>query len=256
MKLWRHLRKLFAYLAPEPSLVSPRNHIAVIAALLAVAAIAGAVVLTPPHHARRGMREILHQRLSERAEVDLFDDFSQGLDDWQTRRNLASTWSYDRNGFVNLGALSFFEPSMHLQDYDVDALVQVEARGLGIVFRAASGQNYQVAKLVVEGSGPMATLELERYAVLLGQAARPVFTRYPGRFESGKMNRVHLEVRGHSFSLYIDGKLVDFWSDTRSFAGGVGLFCSPGERARVAWLRVSHNTDSVGRICSFLDAML
>ena len=55
MKHWRHLRGIFnllAYLAPEPSLVSPRKHVAVIAALLAVAAIAGAVVLTPSHRSK------------------------------------------------------------------------------------------------------------------------------------------------------------------------------------------------------------
>ena len=49
MNRWRHLRNLLAYLAPEPSLVSPRKHLAFLAALLAVAAIAGAVVLTPSH---------------------------------------------------------------------------------------------------------------------------------------------------------------------------------------------------------------
>ncbi len=256
MNLWRHLRNLLAYLAPEPSLVSPRKHIAVIAALLAVAAIAGAVVLTPSHRAPRpDVWETLRQRVSKRAQVDLFDDFSQGLDAWQSGENLASTWSYDKNGFVNPGALSLFEPSLHLTNYDLDALVQIEAKGLGLVFRAASTHSYQVANLVVEGSGPMPSLAVERYAMISGLATPPVRTRYPERFQSDTMYRVHLEVRGNAFSLYVQGNLMDYWSDARLTSGGVGLFCSPGEHARVAWIRVSHNTDSLGRMCSLLSSM-
>ena len=42
------------------------------------------------------------------------------------------------------------------------------------------------------------------------------------------MYRVHLEVRGDAFALYVQGNLMDYWSDARLGAGGVGLFCSPG----------------------------
>ena len=114
MNLWRQLRNFLAYLAPDPSLVSPRKHISIIAALLAVAAIAGAVVLTPSRRTKPEVWELMRQRVSTRAQVDLFDDFSHGLDAWQTGRNLGGTWSYDKSGFINPGALSLFEPSMHL----------------------------------------------------------------------------------------------------------------------------------------------
>jgi hypothetical protein len=70
------------------------------------------------------------------------------------------------------------------------------------------------------------------------------------------MYRVHLEVRGDAFALYVQGNLVDFWSDSRVAAGGVGLFCSKGEHARVSWVRVSHNRDSLGRMCSALSSVL
>jgi hypothetical protein len=256
MKRWRHLRNLLMYLAPEPSLVSPRKHIAIIAALLAVAAIAGAVVLTPSHRTKTDVWETLRQRVSKRAQVDLFDDFSQGLDAWNTGENHSSSWAYDKNGFVSVGALSTFEPSMHLTNYDLDALVQIEAKGLGLVFRAASQQSYQVAKLVIEGSGPMPSLAVQRYAVISGHASRATLTRYPEHYQSDTLYRVHLEVRGDTFALYIQGNLIDYWSDSRLSAGGMGLFCSSGEHARVAWVRVSHNTDSLGRMCSFLSSVL
>jgi hypothetical protein len=256
MNLWRHLRDLLAYLAPEPSLMAPRKHISVIAALLGVAAIAGAVVLTPSHRSKPDVLEVLRQRVSKRAQVDLFDDFSQGLDAWQSGEKLATTWSYDKNGFVNPGALSFYEPSLHLTNYDLDALVQIEAKGLGVVFRAASPGTYQVVRLVVEGSGPMPSLAVDRYAVISGYATPAVHTRYPERFQSDTLYRVHLEVRGDAFALYVQGNLMAYWSDTRLKAGGVGLFCSHGEHARVAWIRVSHNTDTLGRMCSVLSSVL
>jgi len=260
MNLWRHVGDVLAYLAPEPSLIAPRKHIAVIAALLAVAAIAGAVVSTPSRRSRSpgeapDVWETMHQRVSNRAQVDLYDNFSHGLDAWQNGENLASTWSYDKNGFVNPGALSLFTPSMHETNYDLDALVQIETKGLGVVFRAASPHTYQVAKLTVEGSGPTQSLAVERYAMIQGVAARPVRIRCPGRFQPDTLYRLHLEVRGDTFSLYIQGKLMAYWSDARLASGGIGLFCSPGERARVVWIRVSHNTDSLGRMCSFVSSM-
>jgi hypothetical protein len=256
MNLWRHFRNLLAYLTPEPSLVSPqaiaRKHIAVIAALLAVAAIAGAVVLTPSRRTKPDVWDSLRERVSKRAQVDLFDDFSTGLDAWENGENLASTWSYDKNGFVNPGALSLLGTSLHLTNYDLDALVQIETKGVGLVFRATSPRDYQAARLIIEGSGPMPSLAVERYTVLGGKVSRPVRVRYPERFQSDTLYRVHLEVRGDAFSLYIQGNLVAYWSDARLPSGGVGLFCSRGEHARVAWIHVSHNTDSLGRMCSLL----
>lgn len=86
---------------------------------------------------------------------------------------MGTTWTYDKNGFVNPGTLSLFEPSMHLTNYDLDALAQIDVKGLGLVFRAASSRDYQVARLVVEGSGPMPSLALARYAMISGSPHGP-----------------------------------------------------------------------------------
>ncbi len=260
MNLWAHFRRLLAYLAPEPAYYAypgiagkiARKQIAVVTVLLAVAAIAGAVVLTPSRRSKPDPWVKLKERVASRAQVDLFEDFSQGLDAWQSGENLASSWSYDKNGFVNPGALSLYAPSRGLTNYDLDALVQIETKGIGLVFRAAGPRTYQAVRVLAEGSGPMPSLVVERYCVLGGRASRPVRVRYPSRLQADTLYRVHLEVRADAFSLYIQGQLVDYWSDSRLRAGGVGLFCGPGEHARVAWIRVSHNTDSLGRICSLL----
>src|SRR5271165_1442185 len=265
MNLWAICRKLVAYLSPEPTYRGypavatkiARKQIAVLTALLAVAAIGGAVVLKQPRHISKpdGWAK-LKQQVANRAQVDLFDDFSEGLDSWQSGERIASSWSYDKNGFVNPGALSLFAPSMPLTDYDLDAVFEIEAKGIGLVFRASGPQNYQTVRLLVEGSRRTPALVVERYEVAAGKVSRRVRTRYPSPFQADTLYRAHLQVRGDAFSLYVQGQLVDFWSDNRVHPGGVGLFCGAGEHARVAWIRVSQNTDSLGRMCSFLASVL
>jgi hypothetical protein len=92
--------------------------------------------------------------------------------------------------------------------------------------------------------------------MIAGRPLRAVHTQYPKRFLADTLYRIHLEVRDDTFSLYIQGNLVDYWTDPRLTSGGVGIFCSPGEHARVAWIRVSHNTDSLGRMCSLMSSIL
>ena len=264
MDLWNHFRKLLAYLAPEspytayPSIAAKvaRKQIAVMTVLLAVAAIAGAVVLKPARRSGPDSWAKLRERVTDRAQVDLFDNFSAGLDEWQSGKDLANTWSYYRNGFVNPGALSFFVPSMRLTNYDLDALVQIETKGIGLAFRAAGPRTYQAVQVLVGGSGPTRTLAVERYSVVGGKASRPVRVELAPGSQVDTLYRVHLQVRGDEFSLYIQGQLAQYWSDNRLRTGGVGLFCDPGEHARVAWIRVSNNTDSMGRVCSLLASVL
>ncbi len=65
--IWRRFRNLVAYLAPEPSLISPRKHIAVITpVLLAVAAFCGRGCFSIPshHRAKPDAWEVLRQRVS------------------------------------------------------------------------------------------------------------------------------------------------------------------------------------------------
>ena len=260
MDLWTLCRKLVAYLAPErlphalPQIA--RKQIAVITVLLTVAAFAGAVVLTPTRRTKPDAWDKLRAQVANRAQVDLFDDFSTGLDAWQGGDNIASTWSYDRNGFVNPGTLSLYTPSMRLTDYDVDALFQIENKGIGLAFRARGPRDYQAVRVLAEGSGKSPALAVERFSVVGGRASRPVRVRYPGRFQADTMYHVHLQVRGDSFALYLQGQLVDGWSDAESRSGGAGFFCGRGEHARVAWIRVSENTDSIGRMCAFLASVL
>jgi hypothetical protein len=61
-----------------------------------------------------------------------------------------------------------------------------------------------------------------------------------------------VDVRGSDFTIMAQGQLVDFWTDSRLTRGGVGFFCSRGEKARVRWVEVSHQYDALGRLCAYL----
>ena len=75
-------------------------------------------------------------------------------------------------------------------------------------------------------------------------------------FVSGFVRECRARQASDSFTLFIEGRLIDSWSDSRTKSGGVGFFCASGERARVAWVRVSHNVDATGRLCAFVSPLL
>jgi hypothetical protein len=230
-----------------------RRQLFAIGILLALTAIAGAVVLKPSRH-KPDSWDIFKKDVAKRAQLDLFDDFQSGLDSWESAENLTS-WSYDKGGLAIPGKLAILTRSLPLTDYDVDSVLQVVSKGMGLVFRASGTRSYQVAKLFVEGKGPMPSLVLERYAVIGGKESARVRMHCPGRFQKDTLYHIHLDVRGDSFTLFIDGQLIDSWSDSRTKSGGVGLFCTNGERALVAWVRVTHNMDATGRLCSFVASL-
>jgi hypothetical protein len=63
---------------------------------------------------------------------------------------------------------------------------------------------------------------------------------------------VHLVVRGNDFTLMIQDKMADFWTDDRLRTGGIGFFCGKGESACLRRVEVTHQNDTLGRFCAFL----
>jgi hypothetical protein len=245
MRFWTYLL---------PNRLSLRRQLLALGILLALTAIAGAVVLKPSRH-KPDAWDIFKKDIAKRAQVDVFDDFQSGLDAWESIENLA-TWSYDNGGLAIPGKLALFTPSIHMTDYDVDSVAQVVSNGLGLVFRASGPRNYQAAKLIVDGHGPMPPLIVERYAVIGGKESARVRVRCPATFQKDTLYHIRLQVRADSYTLFIEGQLIDSWSDSRTKSGGVGFFCTNNEHARVAWVRVSHNIDAAGRLCAFISSVL
>jgi hypothetical protein len=194
----------------------------------------------------------LHQTISQRAAVDLTDDFRSGLDAWDSRSNLTTSWSYDASGFVQPGPLALFKPSADMTDYRFQFLGEIDQKGLGCAFRAANLDNYYAVKLAVVRPGPLPLVRLVRYAVINGKEERHVEKPLPLAVRPDTLYRMVVDVRGGDFTIMAQGQVVDFWSDSRLARGGVGFFCNRGEKARLRWVEISHQYDALGRLCAYL----
>ena len=245
MRFWTHLL---------PNRFNLRRQLFALGILLALTAIAGAVVLKPSRH-KPDAWDTFKKDIAKRAQLDIFDDFQSGLDAWESIENL-STWSYDNGGLAIPGKVAVLTPSLRLTDYDVDSVAQVVSKGLGLVFRASGMRTLSGGQTHRRGKGPMPPLVVERYAVIEGRESARVRVKCPGTFQKDTLYHIHLQVRGDSYTLFIEGQLIDSWSDGRTKSGGVGFFCAKGDRARLAWVRVSHNADAEGRLCAFLSGLL
>jgi hypothetical protein len=194
----------------------------------------------------------LKKNILNRAAVDFADDFRTGLEDWQSRSKPGAGWSYDAAGFVHPGPLALYRPTLDLSDYQFEFLGQVDQKSLGFVFRAADLDNYYAARFVIVKPGPLPLVKLVRYAVIRGREGPHMERPLPIPVRADMLYRVRLEARGSDFTLIIQGRVVDTWSDGRLPKGGVGFFCGRGERARVRWVEVSHQYDTLGRLCAYL----
>ena len=194
----------------------------------------------------------LHQTITNRAAVAFADDFRSGLDAWDSNSNLTPSWSYDAAGFVQPGPLAIFKPTVDMSDYRFEFLGEIDQRGMGCAFRAADLQNFYAVKLVVVKPGPLPLVHLVRYAVIDGKEGPHVEKPLPITVRKVMLYRVLLDVRGADYSIMAQGQVVDFWSDNHLRRGGVGFFCGRGEKARVRWVEVSHQYDTLGRLCAYL----
>jgi hypothetical protein len=194
----------------------------------------------------------MKQAVFDRAAVALDEDFRQGLDQWISRGDATTQWSFDATGFVRPGPLALYRPSMGLTDYQMQFLGMIDKKALSWVVRAADFNNYYVVKLVVLKPGPLTTVGITRYAVINGKAENRADTVVPLNAQPDTLYRVSLDVHGDTFSLMIQGAMVDTWTEPQLRHGGIGFFSARGEEGRVRWVQVTHQYDMLGRLCAYL----
>jgi len=148
--------------------------------------------------------------------------------------------------------LGLFTPSLEMRNYLVEFSAQIVKGGMGFVVRAADEQNYQAIKLVTLKSGPLPTVAIQRYAVIDGKEIHRQQTMLPMTVSADTVYRVGLEVNDQSFTLMVQGQVVDFWSEEQLKTGGAGFFGAKGERALIQNIRMSHQTDTIGKLFAAL----
>ena len=199
-----------------------------------------------------GVWDNFQKGLSERAAVAYTDDFRNGLAEWEGAGDWARSWSYDASGFVRTGGLALLAPGRELTDYRMEFLGQIERRSMGWVVRASDLRNYYALKLTIIGDGPVPEVALIRYPVVNGVAGAASQQVLPIDVRADTVYRVQTEVRGDYYAVTVQGKVVDSWTDARLKRGSIGLFSGKGELARVRWVGVWHQYDTLGRLCALL----
>lgn len=189
--------------------------------------------------------------LLTRAAVELADDFSYGLDSWESRSN-AVQWTYDRTGFIRPRGLALYRPSMNLNDYSVEFLAKIDSSAISWVVRAQDLNNYHVIKLIQRGGGPLPRYAVMRYVVVNGREGPRVEHPLPLNLYKDTLFRIRMNIRGSDFAILVQDSVVDSWSDDRFPTGGVGFFSGLGEEARIRWVQVTYQNDFLGKICAWL----
>jgi len=193
--------------------------------------------------------------IERRAAIELGGAFDPDLSGWFGARDWARTWTHDRHGVVRTGQLGLYRPSISMKDYRLEFPASFDQQAIGWAYRAGDLNNYYAERLVRTGSGARTALALDRYAVIGGRESGRVLIPISYAPKAGAPLRIRMDVAGNGFRTYLDGRLVDYWSDDRLSGGGVGLFGGPGDRPRVSWMKVGYHDDLWGKVCASLAPM-
>ena len=219
--------------------------------ILAVLALAGFRYLKSSAAVRKANSDLM-ARIRERAAVDIQDDFRAGLSQWTGPPGWADTWTYDATGFARPGRLALLAGSAPLADYRLEFLAEIDKKAVAWVFRAADTRNYYACKLLESKRGTGAVFSIVRYAVVGGHERLRIQLPLPVTATAKTMFRVRQEIRGDQFTTYLDGRVIDTWSDPSLPSGGFGFFADPGETAYIRWVDLAYQDDTLGRICAYL----
>ncbi len=212
--------------------------------------------------ASSGLLSGLRDLMPARPPIHLKEDFRGSVDDWlgaplsaaiarsPNLRDLG--WNFE-NGIVRPGRLRIWQPSIDLSDYKLEFEGTIEKRAMSWTYRSVNLENFYASKIVVRKPDPIPILEILRYAVLDGKESSR--TRFPIPMNLQRANaslfHVEMKVRGSSFVTYLNGQVIDTWSDSRLKKGGIGFFADPGEVAAIHWVNVDEQrTGLLGSVLS------
>jgi hypothetical protein len=153
---------------------------------------------------------------------------------------------------VNTGALALFRPSLKFTDYRMEFFGQIETKSIGWTVHATDARNYHAMKLTVVEAGMRPFVALVHYNVVGGKSGHQTQTPLNVMVHNNTPMQFAVDVRGNRVVTSIDGEEVDSFIDNTLVAGGVGFFSEAGERARLYWMKISHNDDWLGHVCAML----
>ncbi len=151
----------------------------------------------------------------------------------------STDWTGEAAGVKRLRQISIYRPSLNLADYRVELQGQIEAKSMGVVYRANNPQNYYVLKLEILKPGLNPQVALVRWAVINGEDGPRAQIPLPMPVRIDTLYKLRLDVRGDTFATYVLDQKVDQWTDNRIRSGGVGLINERGDRSTIKAVMVT-----------------
>src|SRR6266478_6050351 len=114
---------MFAGLTPSAGFASAAFAVLFLISAVGIFFSAPAALSAPSSSWRWGN---LRNAIRSRAVLKVEDDFRSGLNRWIGPSGWSQDWSYDRAGFLRPGKLGFLQQSMHLVNYKLELMGQIE----------------------------------------------------------------------------------------------------------------------------------
>jgi len=151
----------------------------------------------------------------------------------------STDWTGEASGAKRSRQISIYRPSLNLADYRVELQGQIEAKSMGVVYRANNPQNYYVVKLEILKPGLNPQVAVVRWSVINGEDGPKAQIPLPMPVRIDTLYKLRLDVRGNTFTTYVLDQKVDQWSDDRIHSGGVGLINERGDRSTIKAVMVT-----------------
>ncbi len=146
-------------------------------------------------------------------------------------------WASDKSGSARGRQLSLYRPSTAMSDYRLEFLGSIQRRSLGCVFRAVDSNNYYAFKLI---AGRLGTpLSISHFAVIDGVEERHIERTLSLTTGIDTRLKVRLDVKGPTFTVWVQNQVVEDWQDDRLKSGGVGFLNEREESGEVQSVQIS-----------------
>jgi hypothetical protein len=195
----------------------------------------------------------LRRAIADRAATEITDNFHSGMAAWGAEpKTAAAGWKRHPEGYVSVGDMALFQPSLKYTDYHMEFYGQIEDKSMSWAVRAQDKKNYYAMKFKVIESGLRPIIAMVHYGVVNGKPGRKSETPLNVMVHNNQPYHVAVDVQGNRFTASIEGEPVETWTDDAAPQGGVGFFAETGEKARLYWMRLTRNQDWLGRVCAYM----
>ncbi|HSR07199.1 MAG TPA: hypothetical protein VLM42_08620 [Bryobacteraceae bacterium] len=128
--------------------------------------------------------------------------------------------------------LFLYQPSRGDSDYRLEFAWVPNAKSVGWVLREHDENNYDAARLILQKPAPDMVLAEEHFS-MLGGVEGPHSRKVISLGKQSGAVQIQMDAMGSAYTLSLQGKPVDSWTDTQLNSGAMGFFDETGERPQV-----------------------